>query len=111
VPRPLQQGHTGPARAHPRRPPAAWTCSWCPAITGWIGKISEAAAWTASVCSGALLLHAAGPARGRRVPTHHASEDTLQARGDITVVRDTRYIVDGQPGHHPGVFAGIDMAL
>jgi putative intracellular protease/amidase len=36
-----------------------------PAIIGWIGKTSVAAGWTASVCTGALLLHAAGPARGR----------------------------------------------
>src|SRR6266516_3158016 len=59
-----------------------------PAITGWIRKISSSAAWTTSVCTGALLLHEAGPARGRKVATHHAFEDTLQARGDITVIRD-----------------------
>lgn len=57
-----------------------------PAITGWIRKTSSSAAWTTSVCTGALLLHEAGPARGRKVATHHAFEDTLQARGDITAI-------------------------
>jgi transcriptional regulator GlxA family with amidase domain len=82
-----------------------------PAITDWIRKTSAAAAWTTSVCTGALLLHQAGPARGRKVATHHAFEDTLQARGDITVVRDARYVVDGNLVTSQGVSAGIDMAL
>jgi transcriptional regulator GlxA family with amidase domain len=82
-----------------------------PVITEWIRKTSAAAAWTTSVCTGALLLHAAGPARGRNVATHHAFEDTLQARGDVTVIRDARYVVDGNLVTSQGVSAGIDMAL
>lgn len=82
-----------------------------PAIIEWLGKAAGHAAWTTSVCTGALLLHEAGPARGRRVATHHAFEDTLQARGDITVVRDARYVVDGNVITSQGVSAGIDMAL
>jgi transcriptional regulator GlxA family with amidase domain len=82
-----------------------------PVITDWIRKTSAAAAWTTSVCTGALLLHAAGPARGRNVATHHAFEDTLQARGDVTVIRDARYVVDGNLVTSQGVSAGIDMAL
>jgi transcriptional regulator GlxA family with amidase domain len=82
-----------------------------PVLTGWIRATSATAAWTTSVCTGALLLHEAGPARGRRVATHHAFEDTLQARGDITVVRDARYVVDGSLVTSQGVSAGIDMAL
>jgi transcriptional regulator GlxA family with amidase domain len=81
------------------------------AITGWIRKASADAAWVTSVCTGALLLHEAGPARGRRVATHYAFEDTLQDRGDITVVRDARYVVDGNLVTSQGVSAGIDMAL
>ena len=81
------------------------------AVTGWIREISAGAAWTAGVCTGALLLHEAGPARGRSVATHHAFEDTLQARGDVTVVRDARYVVDGNLITSQGVSAGIDMAL
>ena len=82
-----------------------------PAITEWIRKTSSGAAWTTSVCTGALLLHEAGPARGRNVATHHAFEDALQARGEITVIRDARYVVDGTLVTSQGVSAGIDMAL
>ncbi|MEV4891394.1 DJ-1/PfpI family protein [Nonomuraea sp. NPDC055795] len=82
-----------------------------PAVTGWITKVSSEAAWVTGVCTGALLLHEAGPARNRRVATHHAFEDTLQARGEITVVRDARYVVDGNLVTSQGVSAGIDMAL
>ncbi|MWA05153.1 DJ-1/PfpI family protein [Actinomadura sp. LD22] len=81
------------------------------ALTGWIAKTAERADWVASVCTGAFLLHEAGPARGRRVATHWASEDALQARGDVTVVRDARYVVDGNLLTSQGVSAGIDMAL
>ncbi|MBB5076349.1 DJ-1/PfpI family protein [Nonomuraea endophytica] len=82
-----------------------------PVVTGWIAKVSAQADWVTSVCTGALLLHEAGPARNRRVATHHAFEDTLQARGQITVVRDARYVVDGNLVTSQGVSAGIDMAL
>ncbi|WP_327070457.1 DJ-1/PfpI family protein [Kitasatospora sp. NBC_01250] len=82
-----------------------------PVLLEWIRKADAQAAWTAGVCTGALLLHEAGPARGRRVATHHAFEDTLQARGDITVVRDARYVIDGRLATSQGVSAGIDLAL
>ena len=82
-----------------------------PAITGWIGAVSATAAWTTSVCTGSLLLHEAGPAHGRRVATHYSFEDELQARGNITVIRDARYVVDGSLVTSQGVSAGIDMAL
>ena len=82
-----------------------------PSLTGWIGQVSASASWVTSVCTGALLLHEAGPARGRRVATHHAFEDTLAARGAVTVVRDARYVVDGNLVTSQGVSAGIDMAL
>jgi transcriptional regulator GlxA family with amidase domain len=82
-----------------------------PTVIDWIRKTSSQTAWTTSVCTGSLLLHEAGPARGRRVATHHAFEDTLQSRGDITVVGDARYVVDGNLVTSQGVSAGIDMAL
>lgn len=82
-----------------------------PAVIDWIRKVSATAAWTTSVCTGALLLHEAGPARGRRVATRHDFEDTLQARGDVTVIRDARYVVDGNLATSQGVSAGIDLAL
>ncbi|MFE9105637.1 DJ-1/PfpI family protein [Actinomadura geliboluensis] len=82
-----------------------------PAVTGWIAKTAAQADWVASVCTGAFLLHAAGPAKGRRVATHWSVEDTLEAQGDVMVVRDARYVVDGNLVTSQGVSAGIDMAL
>lgn len=82
-----------------------------PAVIEWIRKNSASAAWTTSVCTGSLLLHEAGPARGRRVATHWSFEDKLEARGEVTVVRDARYVVDGNLVTSQGVSAGIDMAL
>ncbi|MFF5129935.1 DJ-1/PfpI family protein [Streptomyces syringium] len=82
-----------------------------PALIEWITETSGDASWITGVCTGALLLHEAGPARGRRVATHYAFEDTLESRGDITVVRDARYVVDGNLITSQGVSAGIDMAL
>jgi transcriptional regulator GlxA family with amidase domain len=63
------------------------------------------------VCTGAFLLHAAGLTRGRRVATHWQHEERLEALGDITVVRDARYVVDGNLLTSQGVSAGIDSAL
>ncbi|RCH67468.1 DJ-1/PfpI family protein [Streptomyces sp. SDr-06] len=82
-----------------------------PVLTDWIRTTAADVAWTTSVCTGALLLHEAGLARGRRVATHYQFEDALEARGDVTVVRDARYVVDGNLVSSQGVSAGIDMAL
>nr|WP_042188781.1 DJ-1/PfpI family protein [Kibdelosporangium sp. MJ126-NF4]CEL18459.1 ThiJ/PfpI family protein [Kibdelosporangium sp. MJ126-NF4]CTQ97942.1 ThiJ/PfpI family protein [Kibdelosporangium sp. MJ126-NF4] len=82
-----------------------------PALLGWIAETAAQASWVTSVCTGSFLLHAAGPAKGRRVATHHASEQALAERGDVTVVSDARYVVDGNLVTSQGVSAGIDMAL
>ncbi|MEW2624365.1 DJ-1/PfpI family protein [Streptomyces sp. NPDC048106] len=82
-----------------------------PVVTGWIAKTAGQVSWVSSVCTGAVLMHAAGPARGRRVATHWSYEDALEARGDVTVVRDARYVVDGNLITSQGVSAGIDSAL
>ncbi|MFF8639013.1 DJ-1/PfpI family protein [Streptomyces pilosus] len=82
-----------------------------PVVTDWIAKIAGQVSWVSSVCTGAVLIHAAGPARGRRVATHWSYQDALEARGDVTVVRDARYVVDGNLITSQGVSAGIDSAL
>ncbi|MGP4096796.1 DJ-1/PfpI family protein [Nonomuraea sp. KM90] len=82
-----------------------------PVVTGWIAKTAAQATWVCSVCTGTFLLHAAGPARGRRVATHRDHEDELEALGDVTVVRDARYVADGGLLTSQGVSAGIDSAL
>jgi transcriptional regulator GlxA family with amidase domain len=83
-----------------------------PALLAWIAQIAEKAEWITSVCTGALLLTAAGPARGKRVTTHWAFVETLRARGEAAeVVADSRYVCDGNLVTAAGVSAGIDMAL
>ncbi|MFJ8185538.1 DJ-1/PfpI family protein [Streptomyces sp. NPDC096105] len=80
-------------------------------ITGWLTDTAARAAWVLGVCTGTFLLHAAGPARSRRVATHWQYEDALEERGDVTVVRDARYVVDGNLLTSQGVSAGIDSTL
>ena len=83
-----------------------------PVLLDWLRGAAESATWVTSVCTGSFLLHAAGPAKGRRVTTHWAAIDELRARGgDLTVVVDARGVVDGNVVTAAGVSAGIDMAL
>lgn len=82
-----------------------------PDVIAWIARVATGCSWVTSVCTGALLLHAAGPARGRSVATHWGFEDQLAGRGEVDVVRDRRWVVDGTLVTSQGVSAGIDMAL
>lgn len=63
----------------------------------------------ASVCTGAMLLSAAGITRGRPATTHHAALDALRADGARVV--EQRVVDDGDLVTSGGVTAGIDMAL
>jgi transcriptional regulator GlxA family with amidase domain len=82
-----------------------------PAMIRWLKSVSERSAWLASVCTGALLWHEAGPARGRKVTTHWSFVGQLRSRGDVTVLDDVRFVRDGNLVTAAGVSAGIDMAL
>lgn len=82
-----------------------------PVLIAWLRAVGARCTWVTSVCTGALLLHEAGFARGRRVTTHWAFVETLRARGDVTVLERTRYVRDGNVVTSAGVSAGIDMAL
>jgi len=50
------------------------------ALLTWIAAVSRHCEWVTSVCTGALLLTAAGPAKGKRVTTHWAFVEQLRAR-------------------------------
>ena len=82
-----------------------------PVLIEWLRRAGERCTWVTSVCTGALLLHEAGFAKGKRVTTHWAFADTLQARPEISVLTGTRYVRDGNLVTAAGVSAGIDMAL
>jgi cyclohexyl-isocyanide hydratase len=74
-----------------------------------IRRLASVAKYQTSVCTGALILGAAGLLRGKRAATYWASRDTLQLFGAIVekgrVVRDGNVITGG------GVTAGMDFAL
>jgi len=81
-------------------------------LLDWIASIAKTCQWVTSVCTGAMLLTAAGPARGKRVTTHWAFVQTLRARNEASeVLADARYVRDGNVVTAAGVSAGIDMAL
>jgi transcriptional regulator GlxA family with amidase domain len=64
----------------------------------------------ASVCTGAMLLAAAGLLRGRPATTHHTALDDLAAAG-ADVRREARVVDDGDILTAGGVTAGIDLSL
>lgn len=72
-------------------------------------RLASSSRYVTSVCTGSLLLAAAGLLRGKRAACHWAWRDSLSAFGvapdDARVVRDGNVITGG------GVTAGIDMAL
>lgn len=80
-----------------------------PAFVTEIARLGAAAQYVTSVCTGSLLLAAAGLLRGRRAACHWAWRDLLPVFGVVPdpgrVVRDGNVITGG------GVTAGIDMAL
>src|SRR5262245_46198107 len=82
-----------------------------PAMIEWMRKAGERCQWVTSVCTGALLLHEAGFAKGKRVTTHWAFVEQLRARGDVTVLDGPRYVRDGHVVTAAGISAGIDMSL
>ena len=82
------------------------------ALLSWIAGAAAGCTWVTSVCTGALLLTAAGPARGKRVTTHWGFVEQLRARGEAAeVLTGVRYVRDGNIVTAAGVSAGIDMAL
>jgi transcriptional regulator GlxA family with amidase domain len=82
-----------------------------PVLMTWLAEVSANADWVTSVCTGTLLHWGTGTAKGRTVTTHSMFVESLRAMGDITVVDDQRWVVDGNLVTAAGVSAGIDMAL
>ena len=82
------------------------------ALLAFIARAAKDCRWVTRVCTGATLLAAAGPARGKRVTTHWAFVEQLRERKTAgAVLEKVRYVRDGNVVTSAGVSAGIDMAL
>jgi transcriptional regulator GlxA family with amidase domain len=75
----------------------------------WLRAAHERSTWTTSVCTGSLVLAAAGLLAGKRATTHWTALDELGRLG-AEVVQE-RFVFDGKRVTAAGVSAGIDMAL
>jgi cyclohexyl-isocyanide hydratase len=75
----------------------------------FLKRQAAGARYVTSVCTGALVLGAAGLLKGKRAATHWMSRDMLKAFGAIPVAE--RVVIDGNVVTGGGVTAGIDFAL
>jgi transcriptional regulator GlxA family with amidase domain len=83
-----------------------------PEVVDWIARASARARRTASVCTGAYLLGAAGLLDGRRATTHWQFCDGLADRHpSVEVDPDPVFVRDGDVWTSAGVTAGMDLAL
>jgi putative intracellular protease/amidase len=78
-------------------------------LLDWIRTAHETSQWTTSVCTGSLLLGAAGLLKGLEATTHWAAMDDLAALGARPTHR--RVVFQGKIVTAAGVSSGIDMAL
>jgi transcriptional regulator GlxA family with amidase domain len=82
------------------------------ALVDWLAASAPRARRTASVCTGAFLLAAAGLLDGRRATTHWASADELQRRHPaVQVDPEPIFVRSGEVWTSAGVTAGMDLAL
>jgi cyclohexyl-isocyanide hydratase len=78
-------------------------------VLAFLKRIAAGARWVTAVCTGALVLGAAGLLRGRRATTHWMSRPFLRDFGATPV--EERVVVDGNVITGGGVTAGIDFAF
>jgi cyclohexyl-isocyanide hydratase len=78
-------------------------------VLKFLRRQAEGARYVTSICTGSMVLAAAGLLAGRRATTHWASHDFLARLGAIPV--QARVVTDGKFATGGGVTAGIDMAL
>jgi transcriptional regulator GlxA family with amidase domain len=78
-------------------------------LLAWLREVDRTTTWTTSVCTGSLLLGAAGLLERRRATGHWLYLEQLREYGADPV--GGRYVEDGKVITAAGVSAGIDMAL
>lgn len=80
-----------------------------PEILDWLRQVHPKTTWTTSVCTGSLILGAAGILEGQDATTHWSAKDELAALGSS--YRAQRWVRHGKVITAAGVSAGLDMAL
>jgi putative intracellular protease/amidase len=78
-------------------------------VLDWLRSVHETSTWTTSVCTGSLILAAAGLLEGKRATSHWLALEQLGRLGAVPVAE--RVVFDGKIVTAAGVSAGIDMAL
>ncbi|MEU0740514.1 DJ-1/PfpI family protein [Streptomyces sp. NPDC006134] len=79
------------------------------ALLDWLRAADATSTWTTSVCTGSLLLAAAGLLTGRRATSHWLALDQLKRHGADPA--EERVVTDGKYVTAAGVSSGIDMGL
>lgn len=79
------------------------------AVLNWIRRAHQTSKWTTSVCTGSLVLGAAGLLKGVRATSHWLAYDELRSLGAEPISK--RVVIEGKIITAAGVSAGIDMAL
>ena len=80
-----------------------------PEVLRWLAAAHGTSRWTTSVCTGSLILGAAGILRGLTATSHWLALDALRAFG--AEPQSGRWVREGKVLTAAGVSAGIDMAL
>jgi putative intracellular protease/amidase len=78
-------------------------------VHDWLRAVDATTTWTTAVCTGSLILAAAGLLEGRRATSHWVRREDLAEHGAIPT--DERVVFDGKYVTGAGVSAGIDLAL
>ncbi|MFF5447731.1 DJ-1/PfpI family protein [Streptomyces sp. NPDC012888] len=78
-------------------------------LLDWLRAVDATSTWTTSVCTGSLLLAAAGLLRGRRATSHWLALEQLPRYGATPT--GERVVTDGKYVTAAGVSSGIDMGL
>jgi transcriptional regulator GlxA family with amidase domain len=78
-------------------------------VLEWLRGAHETSTWTTSVCTGSLILAAAGLLEGKHATSHWLALDRLKELGALP--SQERVVYDGKLVTAAGVSAGIDMGL